>query len=217
MLRRKFLIGTVIGVFLLVALLSTIWLIESPSESNGSATAQHVHDPDHSVGPAYDTVREIPPRKTHVPWVAVTDTAPIDRSIWHHLPSAARFVSLNQEFDQWLINTPLQLHIPQLETSYDAIVNRIVPSEFGATTIYAESADEESTFENLILTYNEVDTMAYIGTTHGSWELKGNHSNAWIVASRELKKNQDYSKPDLLKRNEFRYADAEYVPRLVSK
>lgn len=174
-------------------------------------------DPNHPSLATTNLGEVFPPRRTYTVWDDVPDPGSVDRSVWRHVPDQAKFVMLSQDFNQLLLNTPLEIHIPQTKETHSAIVDRIVPTAFGATTVYAKPKEGETVLERLILTYNEVDTMAYVSTTQGNWELKGDGKIAWIVSTQDLKRNQDYSRPDILNEPEFRYAGAEYVPRREPK
>ena len=154
-----------------------------------------------------------PPRKPQIAWTEITSDDSLPKSKWSRVPDHAIFVSLNGRFDQWLLNTPVEVHIPHVDTTYRAIVDEITPNGRHSTTIRASPASDENDLNRLILTYGQDQTLAYVSTKQGSWELTGDGQIGWLVSSAELKRSQDYSESDILNENFDRYAGAEYVPR----
>ena len=154
-----------------------------------------------------------PPRKQQIAWTTITSDDSLPKSKWSRVPDHAIFVSLNSHFDQWLLHTPVEVHIPHIDKTYNAIVDQIMPNGRHSTTIRASPSSDEHDLNRLILTYGQDQTLAYVSTKQGSWELTGDGQFGWLVSSAELKRSQDYSESDILNENFDRYAGAEYVPR----
>ena len=154
-----------------------------------------------------------PPRKPQIAWTEISSDDNLPKSKWTRVPDHAVFVSLNDRFDQWLLNTPVEVRIPHIDTTYRAIVDEITPNGRHSTTIRASAAPNEQELNRLILTYGQDQTLAYVSTKQGTWELTGDGQIGWLVSSAELKRSQDYSESDILNENFDRYAGAEYVPR----
>ena len=157
---------------------------------------------------------DYPPRKQQIAWTEIQLDDSLPKSKWNRVPDHAVFVSLNGRFDQWLLNTPVEVYIPHIDTTYNAVVDRITPNGLHSTTIRASADADENELQRFILTFGEDQTLAYISTTtQGSWELTGDGQIGWLVSTAELKRSQDYSQPDVLNEHYDRYAGAEYVPR----
>lgn len=122
-------------------------------------------------------------------------------------------MDLNDRFKQWLLSTPIEIHIPHINKTYNAVVDQITPNGLESTTIRASPATGEQDLNRFILTFGEEQTLAYVSTNQGSWELTGDGRIGWLVSSTDLRRSQDYSKSDVLNESYDRYAEAEYVPR----
>ena len=157
------------------------------------------------------TQTNFPTRKQHIAWTAIELDNNLPKSKWAHVPDHAVFVSLNDRFDQWLLDTPVEVHIPHINKTYNAIVDRITPNGPQSTTIRASPDAGEHDLKRLILTFGEDLTLAYVSTNQGSWELTGDDQIGWLVSTAELKRTQDYSQPDVINEHYDRYAGAEYV------
>ncbi len=161
-------------------------------------------------GPQATLPPNLPPRKTQIAW---TKLDKIDPAEWPNAPSQATFVRFNDRFDEWLLGSPVEIHIPPIGKTYDAIVDRITPNGLDSTTIRASPTLQEPELQRLVLTFSAKQTLAYVSTNQGSWELQGNDHTGWLVSTTSLKRAQDYSKSDVIRPIRDRYADAEYVPR----
>lgn len=156
---------------------------------------------------------QAPPRKKYKAWESIQLHSNIDLSNWPRIPKHAAFVSFDGRFNNWLLQTPLEIYIPQIDTTYDAIVDQITPNGRHSTTVRASPLAEDSGLQRMILTYGGNQTMAYISTDQGSWELTGDSYLGWLVSTTALKKDRNYAETDVLNPAYDRYADAEYVPR----
>ena len=154
-----------------------------------------------------------PPRKLQIAWTEISSQDNLPKSKWSRVPDHAVFVSLNSRFDQWLLHTPVEIHIPHINKTYRAVVDQITPNGLLSTTIRASPDAEEQDLKRLVLTFGEDQTLAYVSTNQGSWELTGDGQIGWLVSTADLKRSQDYSEPDVLNEHYDRYAGAEYVPR----
>ena len=154
-----------------------------------------------------------PPRKLQIAWTEIASPDSLPKSKWTRVPDHAVFVSLNGRFDQWLLQTPVEIYIPHIDKTFNAVVDQITPNGLLSTTIRASAASDEQDLKRLVLTFGKDQTLAYISTTQGSWELTGDGQIGWLVSSADLKRSQDYSEPDVLNEHYDRYAGAKYVPR----
>lgn len=154
-----------------------------------------------------------PPRKLQIAWTETSSPDSLPKSKWTRVPDHAVFVSLNGRFDQWLLRTPVEIYIPHIDKTFNAVVDQITPNDLLSTTIRASPAADEHDLKRLVLTFGEDQTLAYISTNQGSWELTGDGQIGWLVSSADLKRTQDYSEPDVLNEHYDRYAGAEYIPR----
>lgn len=184
------------------------------TEINDSSIAEVSHTA--ANVPTHETTEKAtqanyPPRKPHIAWTEIELDDSLPKSKWAHVPDHAVFVSLNDRFDQWLLDTPVEIYIPHTDKTYNAIVDRIVPNGLRSTTIRASPGSDEHDLKRLILTFGEDLTLAYVSTSQGSWELTGDGQIGWLVSTAELKRTQDYSQPDVLNEHYDRYAGAEYV------
>lgn len=155
---------------------------------------------------------QFPPRKLRQAWyeTSTEDAKLIPRP--ENLPDDSRYVTLPGEFDQWLLGTTVEISIPHTGKRYRSIVDRIAPDGFGNTTIYAKPDADEEEFHHLILTYSGAQTLAYVSTTLGSYELTGSEKGGWITSTNSLQERRDYSQKDVMETQRDRHATTKYVP-----
>ena len=148
------------------------------------------------------------------------------RQAWHHataedeelfprpenLPDDSSYVKLTGEYDQWLLGTPVEVTIPQTGKRYRSIVDQVTPDEFGNIVIHAKPDTDENEFRRLILTFSDSQTLAYVSTTLGSYELTGSEKVGWITSTNTLQKRRDYSQKDVIETQRDRHATTKYVP-----
>ena len=200
-----------------VALLVVAYLYIWNESSDDEPTLTDVEHSSPPVPPSQMTSgasqTNYPPRKPQIAWTEIKSDDSLPKSKWSRVPDHAIFVSLNDRFDQWLLHTPVEVRIPHIAATFSAIVDEITPNGRHSTTIRASAASDEQDLNRLILTYGQDQTLAYVSTKQGSWELTGDGQIGWLVSTAELKRSQDYSESDILNENFDRYSGAEYVPR----
>ena len=207
---------TVLGtaIVVLMVFLYVHFIDRSELGQPSTTDVDHTHS-NTSTPPNLDSTNQpnYPPRKQQIAWteIQIDDSIPISK--WPRVPDHAVFVSLNDRFDQWLLHTPVEIRIPHSDRTYHALVDRITPNGLASTTIRASPDPDEHDLKRLILTFGEDQTLAYISTNQGSWELTGDGQIGWLVSTTELKRARDYSESDVINEHYDRYADAEYVPR----
>lgn len=203
-----------IGIVALLVVAYVYFRNESPVDESTVTHVEH-SSPAASSSHVTSTTSQpnYPPRRPQIAWTEITSDENLPKSKWSRVPDHAIFVSLNDRFDQWLIDTPIEIRIPHIDATFRAVVDEITPNGLHSTTIRASAASDEHDLNRLILTFGEDQTLAYVSTKRGSWELTGDGQIGWIVSSADLKRSQDYSESDILNENFDRYAGAEYVPR----
>ena len=216
MTSRKRLYATLSGIAALACIGVGYWYFgEQASFDAGhaeSADAPHVADSSLLNEPISQST-SFPPRRPQTAWTAVAIDNSDPASKWAHVPEHATFVRLNDRFDEWLLNTPIEIHIPDGDHTFHAIVEQITPNSPTSTTIRASPAPEEHQLGRFILTFGIDHTLAYVTSKHGRWELVGDGEIGWLVSTSDLKRSQDYGESDVLIERRDRYANAEYVPR----
>ena len=155
---------------------------------------------------------QFPPRKSHQAWYETSgkDAKLIPRP--KDMPIDSSYVILTGEYDQWLLGTPVEIAIPQTGKRYRSIVDRIAPDELGNVTVYTKPDKDEEEFLRLIVTYSNTQTLAYVSTTLGSYELTGSEKGGWITSTNTLQAKRDYSYKDVLETQRDRHATTKYVP-----
>lgn len=155
---------------------------------------------------------QYPPRTLRQAWhqVSAEDEDLFPRP--ENLPDDSSYVTLTGEYDQWLLGTPVEIAIPQTGKKYRSIVDEIAPDEFGNTIVHAKPATDEDEFRRLILTFSDSQTLAYVSTTLGSYELTGSEKVGWITSTNTLQKRRDYSQKDVIETQRDRHANTKYVP-----
>lgn len=212
MSRYATILGTAVAVLSVVLYL--YFINKSPLDE--SSVADLVHSQANlRTPPTPNTTKQQdhPPRKQQIAWSEIQIDRGLPQSKWARVPDHAVFVSLNDRFDQWLLGTPVEVQIPHIDKTYHAVVDRITPNGSTSTTIRATPDNDDQDLKRFILTFGEDQTLAYVSTNQGSWELTGDGQIGWLVSTAELKRSQDYSEPDVLNEHFDRYAGAEYVPR----
>ena len=155
---------------------------------------------------------QFPPRKLRQAWYETTEK---DEELFprpENLPSDSSYVTLTGEYDQWLLGTPVEIAIPQTDKRYRSIVDQIAPDKFGNTIIHAKPDADEEEFLRLILTFSDSQTLAYVSTTLGSYELTGSDRVGWITSTNTLQERRDYSQKDVMETQRDRHATTRYVP-----
>ena len=177
--------------------------------SEGEHDHEHGHEHDHS--PAVSDP-QVPPRKLHHVWLETHGNDQDVPTRPEGMPDDSVYLTLTGEYDQWLLGTPVEISIPQTDKAYRSIVDRIVPDEFGNTSIYAKPEQDTGEFQRLIVTYGTSQTYAYVSTSDGSYEFHGTDESGWLTPTSSLGSHIDYSKPDVLETRRDRHADTKYVP-----
>ncbi len=173
---------------------------------------EHDHDHDHDE-PTSNAESQFPPRKLRYAW---HETDPNDQDaprLPEGMPDDSIYVTLTGEYSQWLLGTPVEIAIPQIDKTYKSVVDRIVPDEFGNTSIYAKPEAGEKEFQQLIVTFGKAQTFAYVATTEGSFEFHGTDEAGWLTPTSSMGQHIDYSKPDVAETRRDRHANTKYVPR----
>ena len=208
---------SVIGVLVLLLCAIALNLFLQPNDNQQSVETEAVKPLAQANQPVANTgistLVQVPPRRVESVWTNVINRQDIDQTLWPNVPDHAVFVDLNGHFQQWLLGTPVNIQIPQTGKTYAARVDRITPNGSSSTTIHAAPTEEESELERLILTFSADQTLAYISSHQGNWELNGDSQTGWLVSSAKLNRSRDYSESDVRIRDYDRYANAEYVPR----
>lgn len=152
----------------------------------------------------------IPSRKTYYAWFE-PDPNTIERD--KEMPAEAAYVSLYGEFDKWLIGSKVVVEIPQTQELYRTVVNRMEVDDFGNQRIWTEPDVDEEEFSQLILTVSDNQTLAYVSTEHGNYELTGTSDGGWLVPTKVLQAQIDTTKKDVLGRLRDRHTNTKYVPK----
>lgn len=155
---------------------------------------------------------QFPPRKLRQAWYETTER---DEKMFprpENLPDDSSYVTLTGEYDQWLLGTPVEIAIPHTNKRYRSIVDQIAPDKFGNVTIHAKPDTDEEEFLRLILTFSDSQTLAYVSTTLGSYELTGSDRVGWITSTNTLQKRRDYSQKDVIETQRDRHSTTKYVP-----
>lgn len=156
---------------------------------------------------------KFPPRRTQQAWFMTANVEIPSAIPDHELPDDSVYVRVSDTYRQWLLGTPVEIYIPQSDSTHTGFVDRIEPDGFGNTTIYAEPGSEDSVFQRLILTYNHKNTLAYVSTKEGNFELTASSEFGLLIPSSSLQIAKDPTIPDVGTTQRDRYRDAEYVPR----
>ena len=208
--------GGIASVLLLIAVgVFYLFLDENPDVSAPVAISPPVPVPtiDVPITKADSARDKFPPRRTQQVWFTAADVEVPSSIPDHELPKDAVYVRVSDNYRQWLLGTPVEIYIPQSDSTYAGFVDRIEPDGFGNTTIYAEPGPEDSVFQRLILTYNHKNTLAYVSTREGNFELTASSEFGLLIPSSSLQIAKDPTIPDVGTTQRDRYRDAEYVPR----
>ncbi|MCY3626475.1 MAG: hypothetical protein F4039_09965 [Gammaproteobacteria bacterium] len=207
---------------LLIATITIIFVVSQPFGSNKD-TAHHSQTENATTKLASQTMTELsepqspyPPRQTRSAWYGLSDNEIESIKESSTYPPETEYVKLTGEYDKWLLGTPVEVLIPHIPETFEALVERIKPNGFGSTTIYAGPANQEDVFEQLIITYSATGALAQVQTTAGSYEMSqlvGSDDIAGIIPSEVLHNNQDFTLEDTGKALRDRHSDAIYVPR----
>ena len=208
--------GGIASVLLLIAVgVFYVFLEKNPDVSVRVAISPSEPSPSIDI-PATkaDSARDkFPPRRTQQAWFKTANVDIPSATPNQELPKDSVYVRVSDTYRQWLLGTPVEIYIPQTDVTYTGIVDRIEPDGFGNTTIYAAPKPEDSIFQRLILTYNHKNTLAYVSTREGGFEMTASSEFGLLIPSSSLRIAKDPTIPDVGKIKRDRYRDAEYVPR----
>ena len=208
--------GGIASVLLLIAVgVFYVFLEENPDVSKPVVASPPEPLPTISIPVTKtDSARDkFPPRRTQQAWFTIANVEVPSSIPDHELPKDSVYVRVSDSYRQWLLGTPVEIYIPQSDSTYTGFVDRIEPDGFGNTTIYAEPGPEDSVFQRLILTYNHKNTLAYVSTREGNFELTASSEFGLLIPSSSLRIAKDPTIPDVGMTQRDRYRDAEYVPR----
>lgn len=209
---------------LFVATITIVLVFSRPFGANKDVANQSQTE-NTTAGLASQTMTELsepqspyPPRQTRYAWYELSDDEIESIKESSTYPPETEYVKLTGEYDKWLLGTPVEVTIPQISETFEALVEKIKPNGFGSTTIYAGPANQGDVFEQLIITYSATGALAQVQTTAGSYEMSqlvGSDDIAGITPSEVLHNNQDFTLEDTGKVFRDRHSDAIYVPRRV--
>ena len=208
--------GGIAGILILVAIgVFYVFQEENPEISAPVVSSSLEPSPAISIPPVKaDSARDkFPPRRTQQAWFATANVDIPSATPHQELPKDSVYVRVSDTYRQWLLGTPVEIYIPQTDVTYTGLVDRIEPDGFGNTTIYAGPEPEDEVFQRLILTYNHKNTLAYVSTKEGGFEMTASNEIGLLIPSSSLRIAKDPTMPDVGTTNRDRYKDAEYVPR----
>lgn len=210
-------LGVLLVLVVTLAVYVTILLVGDDSSIDPHDHHDHEHDHDHDHDHAHADESDdpqFPPRKLRHAWHEIQANEQVASSGSQSATDDSVHVKLTGEYAQWLIGTPVEISIPQINKSYRSIVDRIVPDGFGNTSIYAKpDSEEEEEFQRLIVTFGASQTFAFVSTSEGSYELQGTDEAGWLTPTSSLRENIDYTKKDVAETRRDRHANTKYVPR----
>lgn len=94
------------------------------------------------------------------------------------------------------VGDTIVLHIPQIDTTYRPRIKKIKHPYSSNRTLIGNVIEGEDRLFGFVITIGERNTFAHISTPEGSYELAGNDRVGWLMATRHMDQNVDYSKPD---------------------
>ena len=211
--RNVLLVLCTLAVLTLMSLM--VDYIVDPAEQDELATPQKNTFATHEVSSkAHEEDSDsFPPRRAFFAWTPLPATEYRAREEWSHVPTHASFVRINDRIDHWLLGTPLEILIPQTNRTFHAKVDAIKPNAANSMTILASPDKHEHDLQRFILTYGSDHVLGYLTTQTNNWEINGDGQVAWIVSGQKLNRSKDYSKEDVIHREVYRYANAEYLPK----
>ena len=90
---------------------------------------------------------------------------------------------------------PIALTIPQLGTTYSTVIDRIETGVAGARS-YVGRLEPGNLPYSFVITVGEESILAFLGTSHGPFELVGNSDLAWLTPRSSYDELFDYTKDD---------------------
>lgn len=203
-----------LGLTFAIMLVSSFVVIEMiRSQKNSASNESQLAIPQNAqVDPknASSVGATTPTRKTYYAWFE-SDPSTIERP--DEMPAEAVYVSLYDEFDKWLIGSKVVVKIPQTNELHRTVVDRMESDDFGNQRIWVGPDVDEEEFSQLILTVSDGQTLAYVSTEHGNYELTGTSDGGWLVPTKVLQAKIDTTKKDVLGRLRDRHTNTKYVPK----
>ena len=208
--------GSILGVGCIALVVGLVFWVDPEPTAVRFVEDKTDHEA-HSIASSNPPARTVdgtqfPPRRVQQAWFQLGDDEQPTLAPGKKLPEGAVHVRVSDLYKEWLLGTPVEVHIPQNDETYDALVERITPDSFGNTTIHAVPNPSEEVFERLILTYDSKSTLAYVSTTVGSYELTASGDIGLLVPGSSLGVTKDPTLPDVGTSKRW-YEDAEYVPQ----
>ena len=187
-------------------------VVESSDDHAKSVTESSDDEHSHGSSVADSATARFPERNLRYAWQKTPDTKIDELERPADLPDESVHVTLPGDYERWLLGTPVELEIPQANKKFRTVVDRIVPDDFGNTSIYAKPDADEAEFQRLIVTFNSTHTFAYVSTAQGSYELSGTNRGGWLIPTRSLDKRRDFSLKDTGETLRFRHTNTKHVP-----
>ena len=201
-----------LGLAAIVLIVSFVTYFFWPNEDPVDGETAKLDKEPHDSSSQEISNQQFPPRKLRQAWYETSgkDARMLTRP--KDMPDDSSYVTLTGEYDQWLLGTPVEISIPQTGKRYRSIVDRIAPDELGNVTIHAKPDTDEEEFLRLIVNYSSTQTLAYVSTTLGSYELAGTEKGGWLTSTTSLQKKRDYTLKDLMETQRDRHATTKFVP-----
>ena len=91
----------------------------------------------------------------------------------------------------------IMLSVPQIDSELLLTVTQVKNQRRGIKVITATAIEDSA---DLLLTLGPRSTFANVGTMNGTYELVGTASFGWLMPSKNMDPNVDYTKPDYVTR-----------------
>lgn len=133
------------------------------------------------------------------PWTLVEEQE-VDSSLipaYKEIVEGRVLVAISDELSDLEEADNIDLYIPQLEQTYKTTVDEVKVS-LGSNRVYKGHMMSGENPYFYVITVGPKFVFGHFETPNGSYELFGNRSLAWLMPTKHMDQNIDYSRPDYI-------------------
>lgn len=182
-------------VILIISIAVIVWLQQTVSTS-GQPESLHVQVSPPQNPPKH-TVQTVRFSAENLLWTRVepdqitTQIPPLKGDV-----TDAVLVEYDLSLRTYEVGDTIVLHIPQIDMTYKPKIKKIKHPNSSNRTIIGHLIEGEDRLFGFVITLGEKNAFAHISTPEGSYELVGNDKVGWLMPTRNMDQDVDYSKPD---------------------
>ena len=192
---------TVISTFVLTLIFFTagfIWLLSGPRKVSEEIVTSNLIDSeqvlDTAIPPYAPSASLIQKKAPLVMWSLIEESnIPDIKGYQGNVVDAVPLELKTKWSSEIALGDNIMLSVPQIDSDLLLTVTQVKNQRRGIKVITATAIEDSA---DLLLTLGPSSTFANVGTMKGTYELVGTASFGWLMPSKNMDPNVDYTKPD---------------------